>query len=56
MVHIKNEQWLLTCEATVRFRATPPAFKLIRKILQSGSLVNLDIAASLAFMVMDPTN
>lgn len=46
----------LTCEATVRFRATPPAFKLIRKILQSGSLVNFEIAASLAAMDMDPTN
>jgi hypothetical protein len=47
---------LLTCDAIVRFRATPPAFKLIRKILQSGSSVNLLIAASLADMDMLPTN
>lgn len=51
-----EKRLFLTCEATVRFRATPPAFKLIRKILQSGSLVNLEIAASLAAMDMVPTN
>lgn len=47
---------MLTCDATARFRATPPAFKLIRKILQSGSSVNLLIEASLADMVMLPTS
>lgn len=53
---IKNKRTLLTCDATVRLSATPPAFKLMRKILQSGSSVNLLIAASLAGMDILPTN
>lgn len=59
MVHfaqVSNKVKELTCEATVRLRATPPAFKLIRNILQSDSLVNLEMAASLAAMDMLPTN
>ena len=44
---------LLTCEATVRLRATPPAFKLTRKIVTSGSSWNLLIALSLAVKVID---
>ena len=47
---------LLTCDATVRLRATPPAFKLMRNILQPGSSVNLVMAASLAFIDIDPSN
>lgn len=47
---------LLTCDATVKLRATPPAFKLMRKILQSGSSVNLLMAASRAANVMLPFN
>lgn len=46
----------LTCDATVRLSATPPALRLIRKILQSGSSVNFFMAASLAPMDIDPTN
>ena len=47
---------ILTCDATVRLRATPPAFKLIRKTLQLGSSVNFFIAVSLAPIDMDPSN
>lgn len=47
---------LLTCEATVRLSATPPAFKLMRKTLQSESSWNLLIALSLAVIVIDPSN
>jgi hypothetical protein len=44
----------LTCDATVRLRATPPAFRLIRKILQSGSLVKVFMAFPFSLMFMDP--
>ena len=47
---------LLTCDATVKLSATPPAFKLMRKILQSGSSVNLLMAASRAANDMLPFN
>ena len=47
---------ILTFDATVRLRATAPAFKLISNILQSESSVNLFIAASLAAIDIDPTN
>lgn len=47
---------MLTCDATVRFNATPPAFKLITNILHSGSSVNFLIAASLAAIDIDPTS
>jgi len=53
---IKRGKEILTCDATVRFRERPPAFKLIRNIMQSGSLINLVIAESLALIVMDPSN
>lgn len=56
MYNSTSEINLLTCDATVRLRATPPAFKLIKKILQSGSSLNLFIAASLAAIVILPTN
>jgi hypothetical protein len=42
------------CDATVRFRATPPAFRLIRKILQSGSLVNVFMAFPFSLVFMAP--
>jgi len=38
----------------VRFRATPPAFRLIRKILQSGSLVKVSMALPFSVNVHGP--
>ena len=60
----RNKEYLLTkrgkenitSNVAVRFRARPPAFKLIRNIMQLGSFVNLVIAESLAVIVMDPSN
>ena len=63
-INSRNEEYLitkrgkeiLTCDATVKFRERPLAFKLIRNIIQSISLVNLVIAESLAVIVMDTSN
>jgi len=44
----------MTCEAAVRLSATPPALRLMRKTLTSGSCVNFSIMRSLCSMLMLP--
>lgn len=50
-----RKTWL-TYDATGRLSAAPPDFKLVRKILQSGSSLNLFTAASFAVAVILPTS